>query len=57
MYVQIDGLDVSDRYGNLLAIETNLLGDFSFSHQINTPASSTTLTLPYDPRYLELNDG
>jgi len=42
-------IEATDRRGNLLAIETQVLSDLEYNESINNPASSTTLVLPYSP--------
>lgn len=42
-------MEITDRRNNLLAIETHVMSDLEFTETINTPASSTPLTLPYSP--------
>lgn len=45
----VANIDVSDRNNQLLAVEANALSELEFDESINNPASSTTVTLPYNP--------
>jgi hypothetical protein len=45
----MESLEATDKKNQLLSIETKALSDLEFTETINTPASSTTLTLPYSP--------
>lgn len=42
-------LEAVDKRNQLLAIESQAMSDLEFTETINTPASSTPLTLPYSP--------
>lgn len=42
-------IEAVDLHNNLLAVETQVLSDLQYSESINTPASSTTIELPYNP--------
>lgn len=42
-------IEAIDKKNQLLAIESQVMSDLEFTQTINTPASSTPLTLPYSP--------
>lgn len=42
-------IEAIDKKNQLLAVESQVMSDLEFTQTINTPASSTQLTLPYSP--------
>lgn len=45
----MQNIEATDRRGNLLAIESQVISDLEFTESIDNPASATMVSLPYNP--------